>query len=107
MLISVWISDVCSSDLWTETEIIEPQIAERGAALGVERNAAIASLLSEKQPSQRTSDPAEIGNLALWLCSPAAHNVPGVSIPVDGRSEEGSVGKEWVSTGRYGWLTYN
>jgi len=74
----------CICPGWTETEIIEPQIAERGAALGVERDAAIASLLSEKQPSQRASDPAEIGNLALWLCSPAAHNVTGVSIPVDG-----------------------
>ncbi|MCW8843825.1 MAG: SDR family oxidoreductase [Rhodobacteraceae bacterium] len=40
--------------------------------------------MAEKQPSQRTSDPAEIGALALWLCAPAAHNITGTSIPVDG-----------------------
>lgn len=74
----------CICPGWTETEIIAPQIAERGAALGVGRDEAIASLLSEKQPSLRTSDPSEISELALWLCSPVAHNVTGVSIPVDG-----------------------
>jgi 3-hydroxybutyrate dehydrogenase len=28
--------------------------------------------------------PSDIGALALWLCSPAAHNVTGTSLPVDG-----------------------
>ncbi|MBS0318820.1 MAG: 3-hydroxybutyrate dehydrogenase [Proteobacteria bacterium] len=74
----------CICPGWTETELILPQIAERATALGVDRDAAIASLLSEKQPTQRTSDPSEIGNLALWLCNPAAHNVTGACIPVDG-----------------------
>lgn len=74
----------CICPGWTETEIIAPQIAERGEALGVGRDGAITSLLSEKQPSLRMSDPSEIGELALWLCSPVAHNVTGVSIPVDG-----------------------
>ncbi|WHZ20616.1 MAG: 3-hydroxybutyrate dehydrogenase [Rhodanobacteraceae bacterium] len=74
----------CICPGWTETELILPQIAERATALGVDRDAAIASLLSEKQPSQRLSDPGEIGNLALWLCSPLAHNVTGAAIPIDG-----------------------
>lgn len=74
----------CICPGWTETDMIAPQIAERGALMGVDRDDAIASLLSEKQPSLRMSDPGEIGELALWLCSPVAHNVTGVSIPVDG-----------------------
>ncbi|MEQ9258999.1 MAG: SDR family oxidoreductase [Roseovarius sp.] len=44
----------------------------------------MADLLSEKQPSRRISDPAEMGALALWLCDPIAHNVTGTAIPVDG-----------------------
>jgi 3-hydroxybutyrate dehydrogenase len=28
--------------------------------------------------------PEEIGQLALWLCHPAAHNLTGAAIPVDG-----------------------
>ena len=74
----------CICPGWTETAIIEPQVEARAAAFGGDRDAGIADLLKEKQPSQRTSDPSEIGALALWLCSPVAHNVTGASIPVDG-----------------------
>ncbi len=74
----------CICPGWTETAIIQPQVAARAALFGGDREAGIADLLAEKQPSQRTSDPAEIGALALWLCSPMAHNVTGTAIPVDG-----------------------
>ncbi|MEC3863188.1 SDR family oxidoreductase, partial [Mesobacterium sp. TK19101] len=74
----------CICPGWTETAIIEPQVQARAALHGGDRDAGVADLLSEKQPSRRTSDPAEIGALALWLCNPIAHNVTGTSIPVDG-----------------------
>lgn len=74
----------CICPGWTETTLIEPQIDDRAAQLGGDRDAAIASLLSEKQPSLRMSQPAEIGELAAWLCHPTAHNITGTAIPVDG-----------------------
>ncbi|TVR11630.1 MAG: SDR family NAD(P)-dependent oxidoreductase [Salinarimonadaceae bacterium] len=74
----------CICPGWTETAIIEPQIVARAALHGGDRAAGVADLLSEKQPSRRTSDPAEIGALALWLCAPIAHNVTGAAIPIDG-----------------------
>lgn len=74
----------CIAPGWTETAIIEPQVAARAALHGGDRAAGIADLLSEKQPSQRTSDPSEIGALALWLCADVAHNITGTTIPVDG-----------------------
>lgn len=74
----------CICPGWTETAIIEPQITARAAEFGGDRVAGTASLLAEKQPSLRTSDPAEIGQLALWLANPIAHNITGTSIPVDG-----------------------
>ncbi|WP_187969713.1 3-hydroxybutyrate dehydrogenase [Aquibium microcysteis] len=74
----------CICPGWTETAIIGPQVDARAAAHGGDRDAGIASLLSEKQPSRRTSDPAEIGALAVWLCQRPAHNVTGTAIPVDG-----------------------
>lgn len=74
----------CICPGWTETAILAPQIEERAVAHDGDRAAGIADLLAEKQPSRRTSDPAEIGALALWLCAPIAHNVTGTSIPVDG-----------------------
>jgi 3-hydroxybutyrate dehydrogenase len=74
----------CICPGWTETAIIGPQVEARAAAHGGDRDAGIASLLSEKQPSLRTSDPSEIGALAVWLCQKPAHNITGTAIPVDG-----------------------
>ncbi|MGB0085139.1 MAG: 3-hydroxybutyrate dehydrogenase [Rhodomicrobiaceae bacterium] len=74
----------CICPGWTETAIIEPQIQARAAALGVSRDAGIADLLAEKQPSRRISRPEEIGEAVLWLASPIAHNITGIAIPVDG-----------------------
>ncbi|MDQ2095326.1 SDR family NAD(P)-dependent oxidoreductase [Rhodalgimonas zhirmunskyi] len=74
----------CIAPGWTETAIIQPQVEARAAQFGGDRAKGIADLLSEKQPSGRTSDPSEIGALALWLCARVAHNVTGTVIPVDG-----------------------
>lgn len=74
----------CICPGWTETALIEPQIQDRAKALGGDRDAGIASLLSDKQPSLRISHPSEIGELALWLCQPVAHNMTGVALPLDG-----------------------
>jgi 3-hydroxybutyrate dehydrogenase len=74
----------CICPGWTETTLVEPQIAARARAAGGDRAAGVAALLAEKQPSRRMSRPAEIGALALWLCAPLAHNVTGAAIPVDG-----------------------
>lgn len=74
----------CICPGWTETAIIEPQVAAQAALHGGDRDLGMVDLLAEKQPSKRTSDPAEIGALALWLCAPIAHNVTGAAIPIDG-----------------------
>jgi 3-hydroxybutyrate dehydrogenase len=74
----------CICPGWTETEILEPQIADRTRRLGGTRQQAVADLLAEKQPSLRMSQPAEIGSLTRWLCHPLAHNLTGAVIPVDG-----------------------
>ena len=74
----------CICPGWTETALIEPQIQSRAKAHGGDRAAGVADLLSEKQPSQRMARPEDIGALALYLCSPHAHNITGTAIPIDG-----------------------
>jgi 3-hydroxybutyrate dehydrogenase len=74
----------CICPGWTETAIIAPQIEARAAQFGGDRDAAIADLLREKQPSGRTSMPDEIAQAVVWLCDPAAHNLTGTTIPIDG-----------------------
>ena len=78
----VTINAICPG--WVETALIEPQIQARVDKHNGDRVTGIADLLSEKQPSQRMSTPGDIGALALWLCNPAAHNITGTAIPVDG-----------------------
>lgn len=74
----------CLCPGWVETALIEPQIAARAQALGGDREAGVRELLREKQPSLRTSLPEEIAEAVLWLCRPAAHNLTGAAIPIDG-----------------------
>jgi 3-hydroxybutyrate dehydrogenase len=74
----------CICPGWVETPLIEPQIASRAAKHDGDRDAGIRDLVREKQPSARMTAPEEIGQLALWLCHPAAHNLTGAAIPVDG-----------------------
>lgn len=69
---------------WVETSLIEPQIQAKVDLHNGDRAAGVADLLSEKQPSHRMSTPEEIGAVAVFLCSRAAHNITGAAIPVDG-----------------------
>ncbi|PKO65185.1 MAG: 3-hydroxybutyrate dehydrogenase [Betaproteobacteria bacterium HGW-Betaproteobacteria-16] len=74
----------CICPGWTETAIIEPQILARADQFGGDRDAGIRDLLKEKQPTGRTSLPEEIARTLVWLCDPAAHNLTGAAIPIDG-----------------------
>ena len=78
----VTVNAICPG--WVETALIEPQIQAKVDSHNGDRAAGIADLLSEKQPSRRMSSPADIGAVAVFLCSQAAHNITGAAIPVDG-----------------------
>ena len=41
-------------------------------------------LLAEKQPTLRFTTPEQLGGVAVFLCSAAADNITGISLPVDG-----------------------
>ncbi|MBP8272694.1 MAG: SDR family oxidoreductase, partial [Sphaerotilus sp.] len=51
---------------------------------GVDNAEAVRRLLGEKQPSLQFTTPEELGELAVFLCSPAGNNVRGVAWNVDG-----------------------
>jgi 3-hydroxybutyrate dehydrogenase len=78
----VTVNAICPG--WVETPLIESQIQARADRHGGDRQAGVADLLSEKQPSRRLAQPTEIGALAVWLCDPKAHNITGAAIPIDG-----------------------
>lgn len=69
---------------WVRTELVEPQIAARAKALGVGIEEGGRDMLAEKQPSRQFVTVEQLGELALFLCSPAANQITGATLPVDG-----------------------
>lgn len=69
---------------WTRTELVEPQIAARARALGVGIEEGARDLLAEKQPSRQFVTVDQLAATVVFLCSDAAAQLTGASIPVDG-----------------------
>lgn len=69
---------------WTRTELVEPQIAARARALGVGMEEGARELLAEKQPSRQFVTVDQLAATVVFLCSDAASQLTGASIPVDG-----------------------
>jgi 3-hydroxybutyrate dehydrogenase len=69
---------------WVLTPLVQKQVDARAASLGISNEEAKRGLLGEKQPSLQFTTPEQLGELAVFLCSPAADNVRGVAWAVDG-----------------------
>jgi 3-hydroxybutyrate dehydrogenase len=69
---------------WVLTPLVQKQVDARAAHDGVDGAEATRRLLGEKQPSMQFTTPEELGELAVFLCSPAGNNVRGVAWNVDG-----------------------
>jgi len=69
---------------WVLTPLVQKQINDRAAREGISVDQATKALLGEKQPSLQFVTPEQLGELAVFLCSPAADNIRGVAWNVDG-----------------------
>ena len=69
---------------WVLTPLVQQQVDARAAANHVSDDEAKRELLGEKEPSMQFTTPEEIGELAVFFCSPAANNVRGVAWNMDG-----------------------
>ena len=69
---------------WVLTPLVQRQIHDLAAREGLAADDARQRLLSEKQPSLEFATPEQIGETVAFLCSPAAHQIRGASIAVDG-----------------------
>lgn len=69
---------------WVLTPLVQTQIEERAREKGISRSRAERELLLEKQPSTRFTTVEQIGQLVVFLCSEAAENITGTSLPADG-----------------------
>ena len=69
---------------WVLTPLVQQQVDAKAAALGISNEEAKKLLLGEKEPSMQFTTPEELGELAVFFCSPAANNVRGVAWNMDG-----------------------
>lgn len=69
---------------WVLTPLVQKQVDAKAAALGLSNEEATRLLLGEKEPSMQFTTPEELGELAVFFCSPAANNVRGVAWNMDG-----------------------
>jgi len=69
---------------WVLTPLVQKQVDAKAAALGLSNDEAKKRLLGEKEPSMQFTTPEELGELALFFCSPAGNNVRGVAWNMDG-----------------------
>ena len=69
---------------WVLTPLVQKQIDAKAAAGNISQEAAKMALLGEKQPSKEFTTPEQIGQTVLFLCSPAAEQITGSAIALDG-----------------------
>lgn len=69
---------------WVLTPLVDLQIHARAGTEGKSYEQAKLELVAEKQPSKEFVTPAQIAELALFLCSEGAAQIRGQAIAVDG-----------------------
>ena len=69
---------------WVHTPLVQKQIEAKAAEKKISVEEATGQLLGEKEPSLRFTTPADIGELALFLCSEGAKNMTGTTLSHDG-----------------------
>jgi 3-hydroxybutyrate dehydrogenase len=69
---------------WVLTPLVQKQIDMRAETEGVTVEDAKFELLAEKQPSHEFVTPEQLGGLAVFLCSPAADQLRGQALAMDG-----------------------
>lgn len=69
---------------WVLTPLVEKQVAARAAETGLSLAEAQVSLVAEKTPSGQFVTPEQVGAFAVFLCSPAADQITGAPLSIDG-----------------------
>jgi 3-hydroxybutyrate dehydrogenase len=66
------------------TPVIESRIATAAADKGLSVDEATRDYLATRQPSRKFISTSNVGATAVFLCSPAAADITGAALPIDG-----------------------
>jgi 3-hydroxybutyrate dehydrogenase len=74
----------CINPAYVRTPLVEKQIADQARTHGIPQDEVVESVMLEPVAVKRLVEPAEVADLALFLCGPAAASVTGASFAMDG-----------------------
>jgi 3-hydroxybutyrate dehydrogenase len=66
------------------TPLVQKQIPETAKARGITEEEVVRDVMLAGQPTKAFVEPGQIGALAVFLCTPAAAQITGTALPVDG-----------------------
>ncbi len=69
---------------YVRTGLVEAQIKDQAKVHDLSEERVIRDVILAVQPTKRFVEVDELGELALFLCSPAAASITGIALPVDG-----------------------
>jgi 3-hydroxybutyrate dehydrogenase len=78
---NITVNSVCPGAV--RTPAAEKRVAALAESRGIDIETATREFLDGRQPSKRFIDPGQIGALVVFLCSEAAREITGTSIPID------------------------
>ncbi len=79
---AITVNAICPG--WVRTPLAEKQLRDRAQQEGTDIELATHRFLSEKQPMGAFTTPAQIGALAVFLCSDEAATITGAPLSIDG-----------------------
>ncbi|WP_312815072.1 3-hydroxybutyrate dehydrogenase [Sedimentibacter sp.] len=69
---------------YVKTPLVEKQIADQAKAHGISEDRVVTEVMLKKQALKKLINPADIGELAKFLCSDAAQCMTGACVSIDG-----------------------
>jgi len=78
----ITVNAICPGYVWTP--LVEKQIPDTAKARGITEDEVINDVLLKAQNTKKFTTVEQLGDLSVFLCSPAGENITGTSLPVDG-----------------------
>jgi 3-hydroxybutyrate dehydrogenase len=78
----VTVNAICPG--YVRTPLVEGQVADQAKVHGLSEAEVVRTVILSAQPTRRFIEPAEVGAMALFLCSEAGRSITGAALAMDG-----------------------
>lgn len=79
---NITVNAICPG--YVHTPLVDKQIGDQAKSRGISEDEVIKNVILGAQPTKKFTTVEQIGDIAVFLCSPAAENITGTLISVDG-----------------------